>query len=284
MSIAVIGSINVDLFYKALKAPLTGETIEGDSYFIRHGGKGANQAVILRSLYENTYFLGALGSDAFSTLSLDNLKQKSLLISDIVQKDTQSGFALIKLKDNDNSITIFEGANGALNKEDVDRFFNKHPDLKWIVLQLEIPLKIVEYVIDLAFEKSIKIILNPAPMKALKRSVIEKCDYIIPNETEYDALFKDTSLKEDAIIQYKGKLIITLGDKGVLYYADNQVKHQKASAIKPLDTTGAGDSFIAGFASEIAKGNTIEKAIEKGQIVARETCLCEGAQCILDKN
>ncbi len=284
MAVAVIGSINVDLFYKSSNDPLVGQTIEGDSYFIRHGGKGANQAVILRSLFEDTYFLGALGNDAFSKLSLDNLKEKSLSTNDIVLKDSQSGFALIKLKDNDNSITIFEGANGALNEEDVDQFFENHKDLQLIVLQLEIPLKLVEYIIELASKKKVKVILNPAPMKPIKSSVIDKCDYIIPNETEYAELFKDASLKEDTIIQYKGKLVITLGEKGVLYYTNNQVKHQKAKMIKPLDTTGAGDSFIAGFASEIAKGNTIEKAIEKGQIVARETCLCEGAQCILDKN
>ncbi|WP_343089428.1 PfkB family carbohydrate kinase, partial [Methanocalculus natronophilus] len=179
MAVAVIGSINVDLFYKSSNDPLIGQTIEGDSYFIRHGGKCANQAVILRSLFEDTYFLGALGNDAFSKLSLDNLKEKSLSTNDIVLKDSQSGFALIKLKDNDNSITIFEGANGALNEEDVDQFFENHKDLQLIVLQLEIPLKLVEYIIELASKKKVKVILNPAPMKPIKSSVIDKCDYII---------------------------------------------------------------------------------------------------------
>ncbi len=279
MTIAVIGSINIDLFYHTDNHPLMGQTVTGQSYFIRHGGKGANQAVMLKRLYDKVCFLGAVGNDAFSTLALENLKTNALKETDIVIKNTQSGFALIALQNNDNAITIFDGANGALNKNDVDRFLNHHHDIDYIVLQLEIPMDVVAYIVEKANRQSIKVILNPAPAKPLSKKILDKCTYIIPNETEFETLYGSSTPKEDMIIQHKGRLVVTLGDKGVLYYGDNQVKHAKAHDIEGVDTTGAGDSFIAGFVAMIGKSASMDEAVENGQKIAAKTCLCEGAQC-----
>ena len=215
MKIAVIGSINVDLMYKIDKKIKNGETIIAKEYQILDGGKGANQAVILSALTNNVVFLGAVGNDSFSDNSIKNIKNKNLDSNDIVIIEGNTGLAIIEVYNNDNSIVVFPGVNMSLSTNDVDKFLDKYTDLEVMVLQLEISMDIVEYIVDQCVLKNIKVILNPAPAASLSKEVIDKVDFIIPNETETIEIFGSNNF-EDLVNSYKGKLVITLGDKGVL--------------------------------------------------------------------
>ncbi len=119
--------------------------------------------------------------------------------------------------------------------------------------------------------------MNPAPAIDLDESIIENVEYLIPNETEAETIFKSNDL-ESIVKEYKGKVIITLGENGVMYYKDNLVKVEPSNKITVVDTTGAGDSFVAGFTSGIANNLDIQNAIKKGIAIASITCEHLGAQ------
>jgi ribokinase len=131
--------------------------------------------------------------------------------------------------------------------------------------------------IDKAFALGIKVILNPAPAVNLNPDIVDKVAFLIPNETEAEAIFKTNDLDE-IVKQNQGKVIITLGKKGVMYLNGNVPKIIPAQKINVVDTTGAGDSFVAGFTSGIAGGLSVEEAINKGINVASITCQFLGAQ------
>jgi ribokinase len=276
MRIGVVGSINVDVMYEVDRKPKQGETIFGNKYDIKNGGKGANQAVILNSLEDKVVFFGAVGSDIFGLEARNNLAKKGLRAM-VEIKEGNTGLAVIQLSNNDNDIIVFKGANDKINNEDIDNFLEKNPNLEIIVLQLEINLEATKYLIDKAFALGIKVILNPAPAVNLNPDIVDKVAFLIPNETEAEAIFKTNDLDE-IVKQNQGKVIITLGKKGVMYLNGNVPKIIPAQKINVVDTTGAGDSFVAGFTSGIAGGLSVEEAINKGINVASITCQFLGAQ------
>ena len=276
MKIAVVGSINTDLVYTIDKAPLKGETLFGNDFRILNGGKGANQAVILSALEENVLFFGALGKDVFGKQYLNHLISLELN-GNVLTKESNSGLAVIQLTNNDNSIVVIKGANDLITKYDIDKFFKENPAIEILVAQLEINFDTSKYMIEKAKKMGIKIILNPAPALDLDESIIESVEFLIPNETEAEVIFKTNDL-ESIVNKYKGKVIITQGEKGVMYYNDNMVKIEPSEKISVVDTTGAGDSFVAGFTSGIANNMSIQDAIKKGIKTASITCKYLGAQ------
>lgn len=281
MKIAVVGSVNVDLMYKVNTKLKSGETMVADKYETLIGGKGLNQAVMLSALMSNVVFLGAVGNDSFKSQVLNELSKKEITFDDLIIKDTNTGLAIIEVFNNDNSIMVFPGANDLLNNDDVDNFLNKHEDIKVLVTQLETEVSVVEYLIKRAKERNIKVILNPAPAKLINKEIVELVDYIIPNEIELLEIFNTNDTKS-IVSKYLGKLIVTLGSKGAAYY-EKGFKTISAKKIKVADTTGAGDSFVAGFAAAIAKGYKVSNAIKVAIDIASITCEHFGAQSAFNK-
>ena len=281
MKIAVVGSINTDLLYRVHKAPLKGETVFGEDYQILNGGKGSNQCVLLSALEKDVKFLGAVGRDVFGMKSLEYLATLGL-DQDVLVKETNTGLAVIQLSEKDNAITVMKGANEEITIDDVNLFFNNNPGIELLLCQLEVRLETILYALEKAKEKGIQIILNPAPAHKLDGNIIEKVDYLIPNEIEAQLMFETDNL-EDIVEHYKGKVIITLGDKGVMYFDEGIVKIEPAQKIEVVDTTGAGDSFIAGFTSGIANNLRVKEAIQKGIKIASITCQHMGAQSAYKK-
>lgn len=280
MKVAVIGSINVDVIYHVDRMPVKGETLFGNSYEMKNGGKGANQGVILSALEDDVLFFGAVGKDVYGEQSLENFKNLGLN-GNVLIKEGNSGLAIIQITNQDNSIVVFKGTNDLINTNDIDTFFDNNKDIEVIVSQLEINIEAVKYMIRKAHSLGIKVILNPAPALYLEEEVVSLVDYLIPNETEAELLFGTSDL--EAIIEKgQGKVLITHGSKGVLYY-DNGVKLAPAQDIDVVDTTGAGDSFVAGFTSGIMRNLPIKKAVERGIEVASITCMHLGAQTSYQK-
>lgn len=281
MKIAVIGSINVDLMYTIEKELSRGETITADTYQILSGGKGANQGVIANAIHDDLVFLGAIGNDAFGKKVITDLQNKALNTDYIVTKEDSTGLAVIEVYKGDNSIVVFPGANAKLSQEDIDTFYNTHSDIQYVVSQMEIDLEVVEYLLEEAHKRHIKTILNPAPAAKIKESVLDKVDYIIPNESETKILF-DSDHYEQLITSHQGRLLITLGSKGVMLYHHDEVITLPAKTVDVVDTTGAGDSFIAGFTVGLARGYDLKKAAELGTEIAAITCQYYGAQSGID--
>jgi ribokinase len=279
MKIGIVGSINIDLMLKLNNFMSKGQTAFTENFDLKMGGKGANQAVMLSAINDNVSFCGAVGNDVYATSLINYFNKKGLKTDFIFKKKSNTGLAIVQIVKQDNSIAVVPGANNLITKNDIDKFLNGNPDLKVVVSQLEINFTAVEYLIEKCSKKGIPIILNPAPGKKISKSLISKVDYLIPNETEASLIFGSQDFNK-LISNYKEKLIITLGSKGVLYYNQKKKKAEliPAKKINVIDTTGAGDSFVAGFASGIVKGSTVAESIKLGIEIASLTCQALGAQ------
>ncbi|MBW0765246.1 ribokinase [Mammaliicoccus fleurettii] len=275
--ITVIGSMSIDLVVSASKRPGKGETILGDDFFTTPGGKGANQAVAAARLGEKVQMVGRIGEDDFGKEIYGNLKNNHVIV-DGVEPVTHvpSGTAHITLSEQDNSIIVVPSANNEVRPDFVKKHLEALTEGDIVLLQQEIPSETVEYVVEFCSENGLVSILNPAPYREINKSIIEKVDYLTPNETESDEMFKGDL--DDALSAYPMKLIVTLGDKGAVYHNGKEKVQVDGFKRDVKDTTGAGDTFNGAFAVALQKEYNLEKALAFANLAASYSVTGMGAQ------
>lgn len=276
--ILVIGSINADLVFDTERRPEPGETVLGNSFITVPGGKGANQAVAAARLGAKVGFIGCVGEDTNGKSMLENLRSQGVDTKGIrILEGVSTGVAGIILSQGENSIIVISGANHLLTKEIIDEKMELILASKLILLQLEIPVPTVEYVIDICSKNGIPVILNPAPAADIGMETINKASFITPNESELKLLFGD-SLIDELLKQNPNKLILTQGKNGASYHDGERLVQVKGHPVKAVDTTGAGDTFNGALAVGIVEGMELKRAVDFANKAAAISVTKLGAQ------
>lgn len=286
MKIAVVGSINVDQTVIADRIPLKGETLFGNSINYIPGGKGANQAVAMAKLGAEVSMFGCVGDDENGQQMIDNLRKYNINVNNIkVEKGVPTGIAIITLGNDDNTIVVIKGANGKVDKAYVDSIKDDLLKNDMVVLQHEIPLDSVHYIINLCHEKNIPTVLNPAPAANVPMDIIDKVTYITPNEHEVGLIFGKDKSPEELLKKYPKKLIVTLGSDGVTCALnEKEILKVPVRKTKVVDTTGAGDTLNGAFCVRICNGDDIKKALTYANVAASLSIEKLGAQSGMPTN
>lgn len=277
--VAVIGSISMDFVVTTNIIPNQGETVVGEAFQTFFGGKGANQAIALSRSELDVFMLGAVGNDSFGQSLIDNLESNGINTEMIQTYDNvESGSAHIQIKDGDNRIIIVPGANDMISIEVVQSYREKLEQMDMIVLQNEMPMETIEYLIEFCSERQIAVLYNPAPAKEIPERYLDKVTYLTPNEHEALLLFPNQS-QEEMLRNYPNKLVITLGDQGAVFFdGEKQIIVPAKKVDTVVDTTGAGDTFNGYFVKGILEGLSIEKSLALGNAASAIAIQTKGAQ------
>lgn len=276
--IGVIGSISTDFVVTTNRVPKQGETVYGQAFETTFGGKGANQAVAAARLGGQVKMFGCVGGDQFGEETKANLAENGVDVSSVKTiENTTTGSAHITVFEGDNAIVYVPGANQQVT---VDYLKSVEADLlacTYFVIQNEIPMPSIQYLIDLADAHDIKVTYDPAPFIEIAPMYLEKVDYLLPNETEAKEMFGDVNFDE-LLAQYPAQLLITMGGDGVRYHDGEVAKHLPAIKGNVVDTTGAGDTFSGAFTVALSKGNSLTDAIQFASIAGSLSVQKFGAQ------
>src|SRR5262245_2602103 len=285
--IYIVGSINRDLVVYVDGLPRLGETVFGNRFQQFPGGKGANQAVAASRLGGDLHLVGNVGSDAFGNEMLDFLAGENIDTAEIAILDTApTGIALITVDSaSENSIVVVSGANMVWHTRDLARMKIGPSDI--IICQFEIPLEIIESVFERSKKTGATTILNPAPIRPATERVLKNVDYLVINEVELEALSGAAVNPGDPTSVYAamGKLhqrgpltiVATLGPRGALFSGPTGRYEAKGHKVNAVDTTGAGDCFIGGFAAALAKPDSLADAINFANKAAAVSVTRRGA-------
>jgi ribokinase len=270
--ITVVGSSNTDLVFQTPKFPQPGETVMGGQFNRFAGGKGANQAVAVSRLGGVVYFIAKVGNDSFGNESIKGFLKDNIR-TDYVYKDDDfpTGVASIVVNEKgQNAIVVAPGANNQLSVSDIDNAIDAIEKSSIVLVQLEIPLTTVKYVLEKSFNLGKKLILNPAPAQQIEDSLYSKIYLITPNETEAELLTgvevvdEVTASKAADVFIEKGveNVIITLGEKGAYFKNKNKEFSVSANKVEVVDTTAAGDTFNGAIAVALSEGKSWKNAIQ----------------------
>jgi ribokinase len=153
-------------------------------------------------------------------------------------------------------------------------------------MQLETPIRTVDYAARIAKEKGAKVILNPAPAQALPESLLRNLYMLIANETEAEFISgtqitdMDSVARAADIIADKGveNVVITLGSKGAFIKEKGNYHQVPARKVKAVDATAAGDTFCGAVCVALSEGQNITEAVEFANRCAAITVTRMGAQ------
>lgn len=268
--IVVFGSLNMDLVVRAPRRPDPGETVTGDDFKLIPGGKGANQAVAAARLGGRVVMAGRAGDDVFGRGLLESLRAAGVRTDQVkITPGAPTGTALILVDANaENSIVVVPGANGLCSAGDAGALAELMGTAKVLMVQLEIPLDAVRRAVDLARERGVTVLLDPAPAQPLPPELLRSVDIITPNETEASILtgrqvtdVKSAKLAAVDLLQMGARsVIVKLGARGALLAENNDFEHIEGFQVDAVDTTAAGDAFAGGLAAALVEGRKLRSA------------------------
>ncbi|MEM5366232.1 ribokinase [Paraburkholderia azotifigens] len=288
--VTVVGSLNMDLVARAPRLPQPGETLAGHAFAQVAGGKGGNQAVAAARLGAQVAMLGCVGADANGAQLRAGLEAEGIECAALeTSQAAPTGVALIIVDDgSQNAIVIIAGSNGEVTPETIARHEAALAAAQVVICQLETPPASVRAALAAARRLGKTVILNPAPATGpLPEDWLPLIDYLIPNELEAATLtgLPVTSPQEAQAAARALRLagarnvIVTIGAQGVVAaLGDAGPQHFEAPRVKAVDTTAAGDTFIGGFAAQIAEGAAVADAIRFAQRAASISVTRAGAQ------
>lgn len=287
-NVLVVGSLNMDVDVYMKRRPLAGETVMARTMRMVPGGKGANQAYALGKMRVNTSMIGAVGQDSFGKDLLNSLKSVGVDTSGIrISEKAETGKAFIEIEDSgQNSISVIAGANHDIDEAMIDERKAMFEAADAVVMQLEVPLNVVVHAAKLAKSLGKMVVIDPAPARTDFPAELFPCiDIAKPNETELAVLSGMPTETEEQIVAAaksviaKGikTLLVTLGGDGTLLVTKDRVEKFPAQKVKAIDTTAAGDCFLAAFMSQFT-GDNYAEAIAFGAKASAIAVTRPGAQ------
>jgi ribokinase len=245
-AVTVVGSINLDLIATAERLPTAGETIGGAVLSEQPGGKGANQAAAAARLGGSARMIGAVGRDAQGRRMLEALATAGVDTADVAVLPEPTGTALIVVdRDGENQIVVCPGANSSLSLDGL-----KFGPLETVLCQLEVGLPVV---LEAAGRHKGYFVLNAAPAMDLPAELLERCDLVIVNESEYALI--------PALASAKLVAVTYGGDGAAMIERGRKVAEAPSAAVTVANTVGAGDAFCAALVLALRQGLDYAEAL-----------------------
>ncbi len=263
MRVLNYGSLNMDYVYTVDHMIREGETQSSLKLETFCGGKGLNQSIAMARAGVPVYHAGIVGEDG--DMLLKACRDNGVDISHVKKLPVKGGHTVIQVdKEGQNSIILYGGTNQMQSREDVDRVLNDFEAGDYLLLQNEINL--LDYIIDKAYAKGMKIVLNPSPCnEKLLRCDLQKISLFLLNEIEGQQMAGDAD--EDAILEHLAEkfpgaaFVLTLGKAGAVYYDGKEKIFQNIFKVQTVDTTAAGDTFTGYFMASFMRGEGVRKAL-----------------------
>ena len=279
MKICCFGSLNLDMVFSVKNFVQPKETIQSNGLAHFAGGKGLNQAMAIRKSGAQVMMAGSIGPDG--QMLLDVCDQNGLDRRFVRTTSTNTGVAVIQVNGSgENCIILYDGANRSNDQAFMDEVLAELQAGDLLILQNEV--NDLAYLMKMAGQRKIRIILNPSPFEeALKELPLELCAFLIVNEVEGQALSgknQPQAIVDTLQDKYPDTgIILTYGAQGVYYATSGGKGYQRAFQVEAVDTTGAGDAFTGYFIGMIAKGMVIQDAITMAQKAAAISVTRQGA-------
>ena len=265
--VCVVGSVNMDQVFTVESLPHPGETVMASTVRLIPGGKGGNQAVAAARAGAGVQLVAALGDDPAADRLRSHLQANGVGLDGVVTVEGPSGSAVIAVDAaGENTIVVAPGANARLTIESGE-VRSVIADSDVLLLQLEIPVVTAVQAARLARDAGAVVIVNASPTGAKPHDLLtlaRLADVVVVNEAEARDWHWPVT-----------HLVITRGRRGASYLGQDERFDVPAPAVRPVDTTGAGDVFAGVLAAEWLAGH--EEALRRACAAGALATLVAGA-------
>jgi len=276
--IIVVGSSSVDLVLNTKTHPEPGQTVL--AYKTEHffGGKGANQAVGTARLGAKVCFIGCLGKDRNGQEILDNLRNEGVDVRYVVQTDqAATGSAYVSASEGKNSIIVVPAANYLLTPEDVEAAEKEFETADLVLVQLEVPMEVVEASTKLALKHGVKLGIYAAPGLKLSEAVLDSASFIVAKSADLPVIFEDRP-HSNLTKAFANVLFVRDDSNSTTFYNGSEMRYLRNDHDEILHKMGMGDAFTSGFALAFCQGKSTEECVRFGNNVSHKVAINRGSQ------
>ena len=274
MKVLNFGSLNLDYVYRVEHFVQPGETLSATSQAVNPGGKGLNQSIALARAGAEVYHAGCLGVGGEGLGKL--LRENGVDTTYLFPTDELQGNAVIQVEPNgQNCILLFGGSNQCITSGQVDKTLAAFSAGDYLVLQNEV--NDLSMIVEKAWERGMKIVLNPSPYNE-KLSAVDfgKLSWLLVNEVEAAQLSGSNEPEEAWRVLHEAyphlSVLITLGSAGsVAYKVENgavETAQQVAFRVRAVDTTAAGDTFTGFFIGALLEGMPLQECMRRASMAS----------------
>ena len=263
MPVLNFGSCCIDHVYSVPHFAAPGETLPCSNYQVHPGGKGLNQSIAMAAAGAKVKHAGKVGEDGRWLLEL--MAAKNIDVSMMTVDAGPTGHANIQVTpEGENSIVLFGGANRTITKSDIDEALEEAQPGEFLLIQNEISA--LDYLIDSACEKEMRVVFNAAPMSGDVNALpLEAIELLVINEIEgFELTTKTVPDEIIATLAFRfadTNILLTLGAAGSIYAGKGDSVFQPAMKVEAVDTTAAGDTYVGFFLAGYSAGNSVEECL-----------------------
>jgi len=268
--VLVLGSLHYDVMIEAPHRPATGETVTGQRWYPKFGGKGGNQAVACKQHGAEVRFVSATGTDNFADYLHERLLQVGISTEYVPRLESAGSGMSVAIQDSDGDYgaVIVSGANLDIPAEMVDNE-SLWSGISLLLLQNEVPEALNVIAAKQARQRQIPVCLNAAPVRKTSAELAALIDIIVVNSVEAQALGTCDVDSLDSAAQAANTLsthfptaIVTAGGDGVAVASagDESIK-LPAKQIEVVSTHGAGDVFSGTLCAELVAATSLHDAV-----------------------
>lgn len=277
-NIVVVGSLHYDIVVETSHRPIKGETVLGQKWYPKFGGKGGNQAVAAAKAGCSVRMVSAVGDDDFSTFLLHKLQEERIDLRFIQRiKRVGSGMSVaIMDSEGDYGAVVVSGANLLVDTSKLAQDELWH-NVGMLILQNEVPEQINIAAAQQAVLRQIPVCINAAPVKQLSEELASLIDILIVNAIEAEGMcniavhdLESAKKAAEKLSEEYKKVVVTAGGSGVAFADENNSGAIAAQKIKVVSTLGAGDCFVGHLCGALVQGKLLEEAVAIANIKAAE--------------
>ncbi len=271
--IVVLGELNADLIFQNIaRFPEMGKEILADEMTLTMGSASAILASNLARLGSQVGFAGKLGNDILGDLVLDSLEQRGVDSTGIIRSsDVKTGLTAVLSYPDDYAMITHMGAMVDLTFGEIDPDYlksAKHLHVSSIYLQPGLREQ-TKGIFQFAREHGLTTSFDPGwdPEEQWERDILQSLQFVdifLPNEQEALCISRENSLEDavNTLKEYTDKILITRGSRGTFTFWEGKEITTTVYEVESVDTTGAGDSFNAGFLHAWLHGAEVHSALE----------------------
>ncbi len=255
------------------------------------GGSVANTISMVANLGNKCAFVGRRKNDNQGKLFSESMSASNIILPNSeVEVGEPSSTCLVMITPNgERTMLTYLGASKNLSMNDIDLSLIEKSKIVYLEGYLfDLPeakrlfYSLADKQEELGFEFALSL-SDPFCVTRHKEDFLKLLDkkvkIVFSNQDEIETLFSCSV--EKALINSSNKILInisTLGEKGSIVCANGNLIKKDSFSVEVKDTTGAGDSFAAGFFHGYINNLSLDKCAEVGNFCASETVKVIGAR------
>jgi ribokinase len=272
LTIAVIGSVMLDVTVRTPRLPASGENLYVDDLVVGAGGKGANAAATLARHGARVYLISNVGVDPWGEQVLRRLAEFGIETGGVGRDERVTTGTVVMLAEasGETCYLAYPGASRTLTPAQVETQLEPLlSQLDALLFNFEAPPAALQAAARLARKEQIPFFVDAGPERGYGPAVWEGARILSPNATETRAIV-DVAVTDEAsarvaagALQAVGAeaVVIKLGARGAFWANDQDAALAPAFPIDAIDAAGAGDAFTAGLVWATLQAAPLDAAV-----------------------